>query len=47
MERLPREVGLDGAFAHLGWEMEGVHHRGDDDAWNIARIYIEALKQKA
>jgi inhibitor of KinA sporulation pathway (predicted exonuclease) len=35
---LDREVGLDGAFQILGWQMEGTHHRGADDAWNIARV---------
>jgi inhibitor of KinA sporulation pathway (predicted exonuclease) len=31
-----RELGLDGAYEILGLTMEGRHHRGDDDAWNIA-----------
>lgn len=35
---LPHEVGLDGAYKHLGLTMEGTHHRGDDDAWNIAGV---------
>lgn len=26
------EMGLDGAYEHLGLTMEGTHHRGDDDA---------------
>lgn len=35
---LPRELGLDEAFRFLNWKMDGVHHRGDDDAWNIAGL---------
>lgn len=32
------EIGLDAAFERLGMTMEGTHHRGIDDAWNIAGI---------
>lgn len=35
---LPRELPLDKAMDHLGFPLEGTHHRGADDAWNIARI---------
>ena len=42
---LPHEIGLDGAFARLGWTLEGRHHRGDDDAWNIARILCEIYRR--
>lgn len=38
------EMGLDGACGHLGLTMEGTHHRGDDDAWNIAEILCRMLK---
>ena len=38
------EMGLDGAYKHLGLTMEGTHHRGDDDAWNIAEILCRLLK---
>jgi len=38
------ETGLDGACKHLGLTMEGTHHRGDDDAWNIAQILCGLLK---
>lgn len=38
------ELGLDGAYEHLGLEMTGTHHRGDDDAWNIAQILCRLLK---
>ncbi len=35
---LPREVGLDAALDLLHLPLEGTHHRGHDDAWNIAAI---------
>jgi len=38
------EMGLGGAYKHLGKKMEGTHHRGDDDAWNIAEILCGLLK---
>lgn len=38
------EMGLDGACRHLGLTMEGIHHRGDDDAWNIAEIVCRLLR---
>ncbi len=37
------EMGLDGAYKQLGLTMEGTHHRGDDDAWNIAGILCRLL----
>ena len=40
---LPHEVGLDAACQKLGIEMEGTHHRGDDDAWNIAGVLCRLL----
>lgn len=39
------EMGLDGACRYLGQEMEGIHHRGDDDAWNIADILCGLLNR--
>lgn len=33
-----REVGLAGAMERLGMPLEGTHHRGADDAWNIAAV---------
>jgi len=35
---LPREMGLSRALKYLGLELEGTHHRGSDDAWNVAAI---------
>jgi len=38
---LGRRVGMSQALAHIGLPLEGRHHRGDDDAWNIGAIVIE------
>ena len=38
------EMGLDGAYKRLGLEMDGTHHRGDDDAWNIAGVLSRLLR---
>ena len=40
---LPREVGLDEAMRLAGMPFEGRHHRGSDDAWNIARLLSALL----
>lgn len=40
-----REVGMARALETLGMSLEGTHHRGDDDAWNIARILGEILRR--
>jgi inhibitor of KinA sporulation pathway (predicted exonuclease) len=42
---LPRELGIDAAFNTLGLTMEGRHHRGVDDAWNIAHLFCLLLKR--
>jgi len=31
-------IGMAAALRKIGLELEGIHHRGDDDAYNIARI---------
>lgn len=41
---LPKELGLDAALAHLRMSLKGTHHRGVDDARNIADIFINTLK---
>jgi len=41
---LPHEVGLDEAYRQLGWTLEGTHHRGEDDAWNIAGVLCWLLQ---
>lgn len=35
---LPYEVGMLQALEMSNLELMGIHHRGDDDAWNIASI---------
>ena len=42
---LQSEVGLPQALALLGLTLEGTHHRGHDDAWNIAAVLWEMLKK--
>ncbi len=42
---LEHEPGLDTALSHLGMKLEGTHHRGVDDARNIANIFIHSLKK--
>jgi inhibitor of KinA sporulation pathway (predicted exonuclease) len=42
---LPREIPLDEALRLRGFPLEGTHHRGLDDAWNIARLLGELLGQ--
>lgn len=44
VERLPRPVGMAGALKRLGLRLEGTHHRGDDDAWNIAAVLCALLR---
>lgn len=41
---LSREVGMDEALKLLGMKLTGTHHRGMDDAQNIAKIACELLK---
>jgi len=40
-----REIGMAGAVEALGMELHGTHHRGHDDAYNIAMILAHMLKQ--
>jgi inhibitor of KinA sporulation pathway (predicted exonuclease) len=42
---LPEEIGIDMAYQQLGLTMEGTHHRGVDDAWNIAGVLCLLLKR--
>ncbi len=42
---LPSEIGLPQAMALLGLKLEGTHHRGHDDAWNIAAVLWETLRK--
>lgn len=40
---LPHEIGMAEALDMLGLPLEGTHHRGGDDAWNIAAILSSLL----
>ena len=42
---IKQELGIDAACERLGLTMEGAHHRGVDDAWNIARLFCMLLKR--
>lgn len=42
---LQTEVGLPQALAMLNLKLEGTHHRGHDDAWNIAAVLWEILRK--
>ncbi|HEX3146994.1 MAG TPA: 3'-5' exonuclease [Gemmataceae bacterium] len=42
---LPTEMGMSEALGLMGVPLEGTHHRGDDDAWNIAGILAELVKK--
>lgn len=44
--RLPREVGMAQALEMLDLPLEGTHHRGADDARNIAQILAKLLWQQ-
>jgi inhibitor of KinA sporulation pathway (predicted exonuclease) len=39
------ELGLEGACKKLGMDMTGTHHRGHDDAWNIAGVLCWLLSR--
>lgn len=41
---LRRPVGMSEALAHAGLPLEGRHHSGEDDAWNIAAIVAELAR---
>lgn len=40
---LPRELGMARALALLHLPLEGTHHRGGDDAWNIGALLVTLL----
>ncbi len=43
---LKRKVGIKGALGILGMPLEGTHHKGVDDANNIAKILYWCIKNK-
>jgi inhibitor of KinA sporulation pathway (predicted exonuclease) len=40
---MDQEIGMDMACRRLGTSMEGTHHRGVDDAWNVAGLLCALL----
>jgi len=42
---LKKQIGMAGALRKLDLPLEGTHHRGVDDAWNIAKILAWLLQQ--
>jgi inhibitor of KinA sporulation pathway (predicted exonuclease) len=38
------EVGMREALMRIGLTLEGTHHRGDADAWNVAAILSRVLR---
>ncbi len=40
IKNLKRHVGMKGALWHEKFTLEGTHHRGIDDARNIAKIFV-------
>lgn len=45
LHNLDREPGLDTALEYLGMDLQGTHHRGVDDARNIARIFNHVVSR--
>ncbi|CRK57918.1 Exonuclease [Alloactinosynnema sp. L-07] len=44
---LRRPVGMDRALKVVGLPLEGRHHRGEDDAWNIAALVLHLADRGA
>ncbi len=42
---LRKRPGMAQALTVAGLPLEGRHHRGDDDAWNIAALVLELARQ--
>jgi inhibitor of KinA sporulation pathway (predicted exonuclease) len=43
--KLPKQLGMAGALRQTHIELEGTHHRGVDDAYNIAQLAVYMLKK--
>ena len=43
--KMGKGPGMDKALEFLGMELEGRHHDGGDDAWNIGRLVVEMLRR--
>ncbi|GGK24396.1 DNA polymerase III [Deinococcus malanensis] len=44
---LKKRPGMDGALSLAGLPLEGRHHRGEDDAWNIAALVMHLMERGA
>ncbi|TQM33399.1 3'-5' exonuclease [Nocardia bhagyanarayanae] len=44
---LQRRQGMAGALRIAGLPLEGRHHRGEDDAWNIAALVLDMVGRDA
>jgi inhibitor of KinA sporulation pathway (predicted exonuclease) len=44
---LRRQIGMSRALAKVGLRLEGRHHSGADDAWNIAALILHLLERDA
>ncbi|MFI6574635.1 exonuclease domain-containing protein [Nocardiopsis sp. NPDC050513] len=44
---LPRKPGMAAALGTAGLPLEGRHHRGEDDAWNIAALVLFLVERDA
>ena len=45
LKNLKRPIGMGGALKMEGLKLEGTHHRGIDDARNIAKIFVKYFDQ--
>ncbi|MBC7809656.1 MAG: exonuclease domain-containing protein, partial [Burkholderiales bacterium] len=45
LNKLPNQIGLARAVKTSELVLDGTHHRGDDDAWNAARVLGSMLRQ--
>ncbi|MEV4254067.1 3'-5' exonuclease [Spirillospora sp. NPDC049652] len=43
--RLPQKLGMAGALKHARLPLEGRHHSGVDDAWNIAALVLRLVER--
>lgn len=42
---LPKELNAPSALNHINMNFEGTLHRGDDDSYNIAKVFIHLMKK--
>ncbi|MFD0684719.1 3'-5' exonuclease [Actinomadura fibrosa] len=42
-----RRLGMAGALEHSGFPLEGRHHSGVDDAWNIGALVLDIVRRNA